>query len=136
VTRLLLAAACAAALAGCAKRQAPPLASPAAPAAPEAAPTSLDGLYKGTSTRYQATGRVCPGPGLVTLRVQGGAFDYRWSNVVSLQVEIAPDRTLQLAGPGGPLGDISIAGRASPGLIEGDATSPSCAFHFTARRRG
>ena len=133
---VLLAAACLTPLAGCARRQAAPAAAPAAPSAPAAAPASFDGLYKGTSTRYQAAGRVCPGPGLVTLRVQGGAFDYRWSNAVSLQVTIAPDRSLQLAGAGGPLGDISVAGRASPGVIEGDVTSPSCAFHFTARKRG
>ena len=53
-------------------------AHPPPPPAPPPAPAKIDGVYRGTSTRYQADSRACPHPGLVTLYVQNNQFSYRW----------------------------------------------------------
>ena len=57
----LLAALCAA-LSACAAT--PP---PATPTPAPKPPDTIDGEYRGTSTRFQAVNRACPHPGLVRL---------------------------------------------------------------------
>ena len=54
------------ALAACA---APP--PPKPPSPPPKPPETVDGEYRGTSTRFQADSRACPHPGLVRLDVIG-----------------------------------------------------------------
>ena len=50
---------------------------------PKAAPSpggvsgDFEVLYRGASTRFQADARICPSPGLVTIRPQNGVFTYR-----------------------------------------------------------
>lgn len=114
-------------LAGCAG-PAPP--SPAPSPAPTPRATAIDGVYRGTSTRFRADTRACPSPGLVILRVVDGVFEYRWNGHTRLDGTIAPDGTAQ-----GALGDISLEARLSGGRIEGDVSNPSCAYHFRAVRR-
>lgn len=99
----------------------------AAPAAPEPVP---DGLWRGTSTRFQADSRGCPGPGLLALDVQNRTFVFRWGRGISVDVAIQPDGSLA-----GQSGDITVVGRYAGGRIEGDATSPSCGLHFRAVKR-
>ena len=50
----------------------------APPAPPPKPPESIDGEYRGTSTRFQADSRACPHPGLVRFDVSDNAFQYRW----------------------------------------------------------
>ena len=126
----LLLAACLASCAAPAPK--PPPAAPVAAAAPVAR-ADVDGTYRGTSTRYQASNRACPSPGLVTLHVEGRQFDYRWTYRVSVPVTIAPDGVLTDSDNGA--GGITVAGHVTPGGIEGDVTTPACALHFTVRRR-
>lgn len=118
-------------LAGCAGKPAPAPPPPPEPPPPVEIQT---GVYRGTSTRFRADARGCPSPGLVTLTVQGRSFDYRWNNRISVLVTIAPDGSLS-RDDGDANGDISVFGRATPDLIEGDISNAACALHFTARRR-
>ena len=61
------------------------------PAPPPKAPETVDGEYRGTSTRFQADSRGCPHPGLVRLEVLASAFQYRWDPVTWVDATIAPD---------------------------------------------
>jgi hypothetical protein len=124
----LLFAFCAAA--GCARKPPPPPPAPAPAPAPVAAFSAADGTYRGTSTRFQAESRSCPSPGLVTMRVLDGVFSYRWSRDISVLARVAPDYSIR-----GDTGDITLAGRVSGDRIEGDVSSSSCAYHFTATKR-
>ncbi len=137
----------AALLAGCAAPQAAritpdPIAStsPEAAAAPavasaavltaNAAPSGIDGLYRGSSTRYQADRRDCPHPGLIALLVQGGQFTYRWSNLTDVSGSIGPDGSIS-----GRTGAIALSGQLEGDELQGDLTNGACALHFTAHRR-
>jgi hypothetical protein len=126
-------------LAGCAAPQAArtppdPVASaapdPAAALAANAAPSGIDGLYRGSSTRYQADRRDCPHPGLISLLVEGGQFSYRWSNLTDVPGSIGPDGSVS-----GQAGAIALSGRLDGDELQGDLTNGACALHFTARRR-
>jgi hypothetical protein len=66
----------------------------------------------------------------VTLRVLDGVFSYRWSRDLTVLATIAPDASIV-----GNAGDIALTGRVSGDKIEGDVSSPACAYHFTATRR-
>jgi hypothetical protein len=120
--------------AGCA---APP--APAPPPKPVLTQDVIDGLYRGTSTRFQADSRACPSPGLVTLHVLGGQFTYRWSGRIQVPASIAPDGSVQ-----GQSEDITLTGQlfpptpgsAAPQRIEGDLTNGICGIHYTVTKRG
>ncbi len=114
-------------LAACAASRPPPppaLPQPGLTAAP------VDGIYRGTSTRYRADSRACPSPGLVLLRVVGGEFQYRWNGRTEIDARIAPDGTIS-----GELDTITLGGHLADGRIEGDVSNESCAYHFRAGQR-
>ncbi|HEY5299718.1 MAG TPA: hypothetical protein VIJ55_03485 [Acetobacteraceae bacterium] len=100
------------------------------PASFRGAPSAVDGLYKGSSTRYEANRRTCPHPGLVNLYVQDRQFTYRWDRATDIPASIGPDGSIS-----GQAGDISLSGRQVGDTMEGDLTNGACALHFTTRRR-
>jgi len=116
---------------------------PPPPPKPVITPDQVEGLYRGTSTRFQADSRACPSPGLVTLRVTAGQFFYRWTYKIQVPASIQPDGSVQ-----GQFDDITLTGQvtlaqpahdgqaAVPARIVGDVSSPSCGIHFTAGKRG
>jgi hypothetical protein len=114
-------------LAACAQ-PAPPPASQVAP--PRLSADQIDGIYRGTSTRYQADSRACPSPGLVVLRVVNGVFLYRWNGRTQVDATVAPSGDVQ-----GALGTISLSGKLNDGRIEGDIANETCAYHFRAVKR-
>jgi len=120
-----LAALCAV-VSGCASK--PPPAPPPAPAAKPPA-ESIDGEYRGTSTRFQAGSRACPHPGLVKLEVAGGAFQYRWDRDIWVDASIAPDGMVS-----GGAESITLVGRQNGQKIEGDVTNGNCGLHFTVTK--
>ena len=125
-------------LAACA---APP--PPPPPPKPAVTPDLADGLYRGTSTRYEADARGCPSPGLVALNVAAGQFTYRWNNRIQIPATILPDGTVQ-----GQFDDITLTGtflpaQTTPGAtaptrprIEGDISNGTCGIHYTVTKRG
>ena len=130
----MLAALACAALAACAAQDTgqglpDPVAAPP-PASAGAGRSAIDGLYKGSSTRYEANRRDCPHPGLVNLYVQDRQFTYRWDRATDIPASIGPDGAIS-----GQDGDISLSGRRVGDTLEGDLTNGSCALHFTTRRR-
>jgi hypothetical protein len=120
-------AALCAVLSGCAAK--PPAPPPPPQPAPRP-PDSIDGEYRGTSTRFQAHSRGCPHPGLVTLQVAGNAFQYKWDQDTFVDAIIAPDGTVT-----GGAESITLAGRQSGPKIEGDVTNGVCGLHFTVAKR-
>ncbi len=115
-------------LAACAPH---PAARPAvALAAPAPAdPRSPDGDWRGSSTRFQAEGRGCPGPGLVNAQVIDRQFQLRWGGRATIPVAIAADGTVS-----GQSGDVTLTGKFSGNAIIADATSPTCGLHYTLHR--
>jgi hypothetical protein len=119
--------------AGCAPSVPPP------PPKPVVTSDMVEGLYRGTSTRYQADSRSCPSPGLVTLHVVGGQFTYRWNGRIQVPASIQRDGTIQ-----GQNADITLTGQVilpEPGAsvplrIEGDLTNGICGIHYTVTKRG
>ncbi len=115
-------------LSACAAR--PP--APATPVAQAVAPSAdavADGVYNGTSTRFQADRRDCPHPGLVTLVVQAQRFEFRWSYGISVDAAVDPDGSVRGLGP-----DLTLTGRLDGRTLSGDVTNGACGLHFTARR--
>jgi hypothetical protein len=120
--------------AGCAAPAPPPT-----PPKPVITSDTVDGLYRGTSTRYQADSRTCPSPGLVTLHVLGGQFTYRWNARIQVPASIQPDGTVQ-----GQYEEITLTGQvilppqgaATPLRIEGDLNNGICGIHYTVTKRG
>ena len=110
---------------------APPTPAPQTqtPAAP-AQGAGIDGVYRGSSTRFQADSRNCPHPGLLDLEVQGGRFEYRWSPLVYVDATIAPDSSVQGAGA-----DVTLSGRLDGNTLSGDVTNGPCGLHFTTTRQ-
>jgi len=90
---------------------------------------SLDGIYRGTSTRFRADRRDCPHPGLITLYVQDGQFEYRWTPQIYVPATIDPDGTVRGQGS-----DVTLAGHRDGNTIDGDITNGACGLHFTARK--
>lgn len=125
--RDLLLAATAAGLAACASppRQ-PAIQAPADPPVPEA----NNGIYRGTSTRFQSDARSCPRPGLVTLYVQNREFDYRWDRKTYVSSAISPDGRIT-----GQAEGITLAGRQHGKKLEGDVTNGICGLHFTVQKQ-
>ena len=124
VRHAVLAAGCCAGLAACAPAAPPP------PAPPPKPPETVDGEYRGTSTRFQADSRGCPHPGLVRLEVIGNAFQYRWDPVTWVDATIAPDGTIT-----GGAERITLVGRQTGPKIEGDVTNGNCGLHFTVTKQ-
>jgi hypothetical protein len=124
VRHAVLAAGCCAGLAACAPAPPPPSAPPSKPSA------TVDGEYRGTSTRFQADSRGCPHPGLVRLEVIANAFQYRWDPVTWVDATIAPDGTIT-----GGAERITLVGKQTGPKIEGDVTNGNCGLHFTATKQ-
>jgi hypothetical protein len=100
-------------------------AKPSSPPTPPPKPSeSIDGEYRGTSTRFQADSRGCPHPGLVS------AFQYRWDPVTWVDATIAPDGTIT-----GGAERITLVGKQTGTRIEGDVTNGNCGLHFTATKQ-
>ena len=118
---IFLPAALCAAMAACA----PSKPRPPAPAAPP--PVSVDGTYRGTSTRFQADSRSCPHPGPVLLVVYNHQFQYHWSYGVYIDASIAPDGSITGSAP-----EFTLVGKRDGGHMEGDVTNGACGLHFTA----
>lgn len=106
-----------------------PAPAPPPASASAAAASPIDGLYKGTSTRYQADKRDCPHPGLVNLYVQDRQFTYRWNRLTDVPAAIGPDGSVT-----GQDGTIALTGRQVGDSLTGDLTNGACALHFTAHR--
>ena len=109
---------------GCAKSPQP------APAPPPKPPETVDGEYRGTSTRFRADRHACPHPGLVRFDVVGNAFQYRWDATTWVDARIADDGTVT-----GGAERITLVGRQTGPKIEGDVTDGDCGLHFTVTKR-
>lgn len=113
-------------VAGCGSTPPKPPAPP--PHAPAPTPEKIDGIYRGTSTRFQADSQTCPHPGPVTLYVQDGKFSYHWNYETWVDSFIYADGTVQGLAPG-----ITLVGRKTGTTLEGDVTNGLCGLHFTTR---
>jgi len=114
-----------AALAACAAT--PPAPAPTPPPKPAA---TVDGEYRGTSTRFQAGSRACPHPGLVTIEVSANAFQFHWDPQTWVDATISADGTIT-----GGAESITLVGRLTGSRIEGDVTNGNCGLHFTVTKR-
>ena len=117
--RLGIAAACCVVVGACGAKTPPP------PPPPKPLET-VDGQYRGTSTRFQAESRACPHPGLVRLDVVGNAFQYRWDRNTWVDATIAPDGAIT-----GGAERITLVGKLTGPKLEGDVTNGNCGLHFT-----
>jgi hypothetical protein len=120
-------AALCAALVACA----PPPAPPPAPKPPDPPPEPVDGIYRGTSTRFQADLRTCPHPGVVLLVVQNNQFQYYWGRGIYVGGAVAPDGTIQGSAP-----SFTLVGKRDGKRLEGDVTNGTCGLHFTVMKTG
>jgi hypothetical protein len=118
--RVSVAAACCVVVGACGAKSPTPQAPPSSPS------ETVDGQYRGTSTRFQAESRACPHPGLVRLDVVGNAFQYRWNRNTWVDATIAPDGAIT-----GGAERITLVGRLTGPKIEGDVTNGNCGLHFT-----
>lgn len=130
IPRLALIAAACAVLAACSAAPKPSPAVAAASKIAPAPPVPLDGVYWGTSTRFQAQRRDCPHPGLVKLIVQNGQFQYRWNYRTFVDSSVDANGEVH-----GAAENITLVGRRSGKRIEGDVTNGYCGLHFTVNRR-
>jgi hypothetical protein len=124
VKHAALIAACCSGLVACAS---PP---PAPPAPPAKSPETIDGEYRGSSTRFQAESRACPHPGLVRLEVIDGRFQFRWAPSIWVDGAIAADGAVT-----GGAERITLVGRQTGPRIEADVTNGDCGLHFTVVKR-
>jgi hypothetical protein len=92
-------------------------------------PETIDGAYRGTSTRFQAQSRACPHPGLVRLEVIDSRFQFRWDANTWVDAAIAPDGTVT-----GSAESITLVGKQTDRRIEADVTNGNCGLHFTVTR--
>ena len=111
-------------LAACAAT--PPAPAPTPPPKPAA---TVDGEYRGTSTRFQAGSRACPHPGLVTIEVNANAFQFRWDPKTWVDATIGPDDTIT-----GGAERITLVGKRTGPTIEADVTNGNCGLHVTVIR--
>ncbi len=104
---------------------------PPPPPAPKPLPAgTIDGYYRGTSTRFQSDARDCPHPGLVNFTVQDRSFSYRLNGTQTVDVTITPAGIVS-----GAVGNFILTGDWNDTRLEGDVTSPSCALHFRALKK-
>ncbi len=101
---------------------------PKPPPAPPPASAKIDGIYRGTSTRFQADSQSCPHPGVVTLYVQDRKFFYHWDYRTWVDSAVDPDGTVH-----GQADRITLVGRKNGKTLEGDVTNGVCGLHFTTR---
>jgi hypothetical protein len=104
--------------------------APTSPAAPPRSTEESSGLWRGTSTRFQALVRNCPHPGLVTLQIWDDKFQYRWDAGTYIDATIQKDGSITGQGPG-----ITLVGTYVPRRIEGDITNGNCGLHFTVVKK-
>ena len=123
IVRLMLAAALSVSLFGCGSSS-----PPSAPPKPPREDTA--GIWRGTSTRFQAEARSCPHPGLVTLQVWDDKFQYRWDGKTWVDAAIGADAIVRGQGPG-----ITLIGKHAGDRIEGDITNGDCGLHFTVMKK-
>ena len=102
---------------------------PTPPPAPAKPPETVDGEYRGTSTRFQADSRACPHPGLVKFEVIGNAFQDRWDATTWVDSTIASDGTIS-----GGAERITLVGKQIGPKIDGDVTNGNCGLHFTVTK--
>src|SRR5215472_15919382 len=107
--------------------KAPP--PPPPPAPPPKPLETIDGEYRGTSTRFEAQSRACPHPGLVRLQVIDSRFQFRWDANTWVDASIAADGTVT-----GSAESITLVGRQAGVRIEGDVTNGTCGLHFTVTK--
>jgi hypothetical protein len=98
-------------------------------APPDRPPATVDGAYRGTSTRFQAGSRACPHPGLVRLDVSHAQFQFRWDARTWVDATVAADGTVT-----GSAERITLVGKQAGPRIEGDVTDGECGLHFTVTR--
>ncbi len=92
---------------------------------------SGDGDYRGTSTRFQASRRNCPRPGLMlNVNVRAGVMYLRWENQY-IPVSVESNGRVSGAIPG-----VRVTGTHDGSTIQGDVTDGLCGLHFTLRRAG
>ena len=104
---------------------------PPPPPPPKPLPAGIiDGLYRGTSTRFQSDARTCPHPGLVTFSVLDRSFRYRLNGTQAIDATITPEGIVS-----GAVGDFVLTGDWNGTRLEGDVTSPTCALHFRALKK-
>lgn len=101
-----------------------PSATPAAPPPPSG---TIDGLYRGTSTRFKAEAKSCPHPGLVRYDVVGHSFRYRLNGPITIDATVYPDGSVS-----GDASGFTMRGDWDGRKIEGDVVSITCALHFRA----
>ena len=99
---------------------------PPKPVPPPRPAVPVDGVYRGTSTRFLAQSRTCPHPGLVTLYVQDARFYYRWDYATWIDAHIDPDGSVHGQGP-----RITLLGKRDGRHMDGDITNGLCGLHFT-----
>lgn len=100
---------------------------PSAPAALPRPTGTIDGLYRGTSTRFKSEAKSCPHPGLVRFQVISQSFRYRLNGPTTLDVTIYPDGSVT-----GAAADFTLRGQWDGQIIEGDVVNSICALHFRA----
>jgi len=113
-----------AAVAACATTPPPP------PAPPPKPPETVDGEYRGTSTRFQADSRACPHPGLVRIEVIANTFQFRWDRDTWVSATIAGDGTVT-----GGAERFTLTGKQIGPKIVADVTNGDCGLHFTVTKR-
>lgn len=91
---------------------------------------TVDGDYRGTSTRFQAESRACPHPGLVSFQVFDNHFQFRWDGKTWVDGTIAPDGSVT-----GGAERVTLVGRQTGPKIEADVTNGECGLHFTVMQR-
>jgi hypothetical protein len=98
----------------------------------QAAPTvSGDGDYRGTATRFQASRRNCPRPGLLLhMSVRNGVMFYHWDQQ-DIQVTVLDNGTLSGSLPG-----VRLTGTHDGTIMQGDVTDGQCGLHFTLKKIG
>jgi hypothetical protein len=103
---------------------------PSAPPVPPPAPRptgTIDGLYRGTSTRFKAEDKSCPHPGLVRFEVMDRSFRYRLNGPITVDATVFPDGSVS-----GEAGGFTLRGDWDGQKLEGDVVSIICALHFRA----
>jgi hypothetical protein len=96
---------------------------------PAAQSASVDGDYRGTTTRVQVLSRTCPHPSpQLSLHVQAGITYYLWNNAY-VTVSVLSNGTLSGAGPG-----VQITGTHDGSTMQGDVTDGQCTMHFTLKK--
>jgi hypothetical protein len=124
IQRAAVVAAFCAVLSACASPPPPP------PQPPKPPPPDIDGEYRGTTTRFQADNKTCPHPGLVDFQVIQHQFQYRWDYQTFVLATIAPDGSVT-----GGAERITLVGKQSGPVIDGDVTNGNCGLHFTVKLR-